>query len=273
VVRTSTLPARRPTRTVGRGPYGSYVTTVAGVRALTTSMVRITLVAPELADFPASAPDQWVKLFLPCAGQTVPVVPAGPDWYAEYLALPPGEQPVMRTYTVRRHDPLTASVDIDVALHGDAGPGSAWARRARPGDVVGMFGPGAAYQPPPDASWRLLAGDQTALPALAAILEQDASGSTIAIAELDDAGEALALEHVRDQVTCVVRPRGAPRGASLVAAMRSTRLPMGRPYAWLAGEASLVRAARRHLVSERGLPRDAVCFLGYWRDGRTEDDR
>lgn len=38
-------------------------------------------------------------------------------------------------------------------------------------------------------------------------------------------------------------------------------------YAWVAGESGLVRAARRVLVSEVGLPRRQVAFMGYWRHG------
>jgi NADPH-dependent ferric siderophore reductase len=41
-------------------------------------------------------------------------------------------------------------------------------------------------------------------------------------------------------------------------------------YAWVAGEASTVRAIRRHLVSELGHDRRSVAFMGYWRMGRAE---
>lgn len=41
-------------------------------------------------------------------------------------------------------------------------------------------------------------------------------------------------------------------------------------YAWLAGEAAVIRTLRRHLVAERGLDRRSVAFMGYWRMGRSE---
>lgn len=41
-------------------------------------------------------------------------------------------------------------------------------------------------------------------------------------------------------------------------------------YAWIAGEAGMVRALRRHLVSEVGVDRRHVAFMGYWRQGRSE---
>ena len=38
-------------------------------------------------------------------------------------------------------------------------------------------------------------------------------------------------------------------------------------YAWLAGEAGVVRALRRRLVGDLGVPRGSVAFMGYWRQG------
>ena len=41
-------------------------------------------------------------------------------------------------------------------------------------------------------------------------------------------------------------------------------------YAWIAGEAATVKALRRHLVSDLGVARSNVAFMGYWRRGRSE---
>jgi len=38
-------------------------------------------------------------------------------------------------------------------------------------------------------------------------------------------------------------------------------------YAWIAGEAGMVKALRRHLVNDLSLPRRQVAFMGYWRHG------
>jgi NADPH-dependent ferric siderophore reductase len=38
-------------------------------------------------------------------------------------------------------------------------------------------------------------------------------------------------------------------------------------YAWIAGESKVVTGLRRHLVSELGMPRRRVAFMGYWRRG------
>lgn len=41
-------------------------------------------------------------------------------------------------------------------------------------------------------------------------------------------------------------------------------------YAWVAGEASVVRDVRRLLVGEHGVDRRQVTFMGYWREGCAE---
>lgn len=41
-------------------------------------------------------------------------------------------------------------------------------------------------------------------------------------------------------------------------------------YAWVAGEAAVVRDLRRLLVGEVGLARTNAAFMGYWRQGRAE---
>src|SRR5690606_22020123 len=61
-------------------------------------------------------------------------------------------------------------------------------------------------------------------------------------------------------------PWEVPRTAKGGAALKSARI-----YAWLAGEAGAIKTLRRHLVSERGVDRRAVAFMGYWRLGKAEN--
>ncbi|WP_346254688.1 siderophore-interacting protein [Pseudonocardia autotrophica] len=64
------------------------------------------------------------------------------------------------------------------------------------------------------------------------------------------------------------------RPGSLLDAVRTVPLPdaTDQVFAWVAGEASAVRAVRRHLVGDRGLDKRAVAFTGYWRADLTQDD-
>jgi NADPH-dependent ferric siderophore reductase len=56
----------------------------------------------------------------------------------------------------------------------------------------------------------------------------------------------------------------------LVTALRHTTFPLGAPYAWLAGEAGLVRTLRRHLANDRDVAKPSITFTGYWRQGKAE---
>src|SRR5690606_21164117 len=79
--------------------------------------------------------------------------------------------PRLRTYTVRAWDPDALELTLDFVHHGDEGLAGPWAANARPGDELFMLGPGGGYAPDPGADWHLLAGDESALPAIAASLE------------------------------------------------------------------------------------------------------
>ncbi|MER7518493.1 siderophore-interacting protein [Streptomyces sp. NPDC126499] len=259
---------------------------VRDVRPLTPRMTRVTLGDPSLAGAALARPDAQVKLFFPRRGQTEPVLPA-PDrdgdvmrWYAAYAAIPEERRPWMRSYTVRAHDPAAGTVDIDFLLHGggEDGPATRWARRARPGDVLGMFGPSDHFAAPVDpgaGDWALLVADACALPALATVAGALPPGRpAVAVVLVADAAERQPLPTAGDLRVRWVYGEGAAGEESLIAAVRAEagRFPAGAPYVWLAGEAGTVRALRRHLVEERGIDRRAVDFAGYWRRRLTQDD-
>lgn len=274
----ATTPASRP---AAQPPLPLRRVTVTAVRPVTPRMVRVTLGDPSLADAPLAGPDRQVKLYFPRPGQAEPVLPApDPDgdvmrWYAAYGAIPEDRRPWMRSYTLRSHDPAAVTVDVDFLLHdgqGDGeGPATRWARGARAGDVLGMFGPSDHFAPPVDpgaGDWALLVADACALPALATL-----------VAALPPGHRALAYVQVADPAEEQPLPtagrlavRWLHGAASLEDAVREAAFPAGRPYVWLAGEVGTVRALRRHLVEERGIDRRAVDFAGYWRRRLTQDD-
>lgn len=258
-----------------------------GVQRITPRMARVTFGGPGLADLTVDAPDQQVKLYFPKPGQTVPRLPEpGADgdvmrWYESYNAIPEDERPWMRSYTIRAHRPERAEIDIDFVLHGEtghAGPATRWAQSAKPGDTLGMFGPSAMYAKPVPVNtsdWMLLAGDETALPAIGTVLEWLPPGRrALAFIEVRDAAEEQRLA-TPGEVRLHWLHRGAvPAGRSdaLLEAVRGARLPQGAGFAWLAGEAGTVRALRRHLVNDRGLGKPSINFTGYWRLRLTQDD-
>lgn len=196
-------------------------------------------------------------------------------WYQAFLAIPEDDRPWMRSFTIRARRPALGELDIDFVLHGDAGPAGRWATTAAPGDTLGMVGPSALYARPPATTGRLLlAGDESALPALGTLLEAlPAGAAATAFVEVADPAEE---QHLATRAELTVhwlhRDGAAPgHGTALVDAVRAAELP-GLGAAWLAGESGTVRALRRHLLRERGLDRRSVEFAGYWRLSLTQDD-
>ncbi|MEE1791576.1 siderophore-interacting protein [Streptomyces sp. BE308] len=252
---------------------------VTDVRRVTPRTARVTFTGEDLPDLMEDRPDQQMKLCLPREGQRVPRLPRrdaddtyGMRWYEAYLAIPESERPWMRSFTVRSYDRGRNSMTVDFVLHGDTGPATRWVAAARPGDVLGMVGPSSVYaRPLPASDWLLLAGDESALPAIGTLLEALPAGArALAYIEVADAAEEQELPSAAGVGVHWVH---RDRGGSLLGAVRAARLPGdGAGAAWIAGEAGEVRALRRHLVEERRLPKESVEFSGYWRRRLTQDD-
>jgi NADPH-dependent ferric siderophore reductase len=172
---------------------------------------------------------------------------------------------VKRRYTIRVSRPETGELDLDILLHG-AGPGSAWGQDARPGDQVEFQGPRGKLQLRP-AARHLLVGDESALPALAAICEAlPPHEPAVAVVEVEDEGDHLP---VGAETTWVHRRGAAAGGADLLAgALSRLGVPPGT-HAYLLGETRAM-VALRALVEEHGVAHDAVFVKGYWNRGRPD---
>ncbi|WP_432171706.1 siderophore-interacting protein [Streptomyces sp. 1222.5] len=271
-------------------PFRFFSLRVVRTRRLGPSLVRVTFAGADLHAFHSDGRDQSLSLFLPHPGQSNPVVPLelGDGWWQGWRELPDGVRAVMRSYTLRAlrrdADGGTREIDIDFALHGvepgaavPAGPASRWASRATAGDRVLLLGPAVAdnrairFRPPGDTDLVVLWGDATAVPAATAILESLPAGTRArAWLEVPHAGDVQDVVTRADaELTWLVRHDGSPMA---VDAVRAARLPLTeRPYVWIAGESGQVKALRRHFVGERGIDRRQVTFVGYWRQGLTEE--
>lgn len=158
----------------------SYVR-VTGVERITPRTARVGFTGEALPRLLEDRPDQQMKLCLPREGRSVREGllperdaddPYGMRWYEAFLAIPEADRPWMRGFTVRSYDRERNVMAVDFVLHGADGPASRWGAAARPGDVLGMVGPSSLYaRPLPAARRMLLAGDESALPAIATVLE------------------------------------------------------------------------------------------------------
>lgn len=243
---------------------------VRSVQRITPHMIRIVLGGPGLVDFTAGEyTDHYVKVLFPVAGATYP---EPFDLQQIRAELPRDQWPAMRTYTVRRWDAHQRELTIDVVHHGDEGLAGPWAARLQLGDQVRFAGPGGGYAPSPEADWHLLAGDESALPAIAATLERLPPGAPAHVfIEVSDPAEEQKLESAGDPIIRWLHRGGARVGDQIVQAVSELDFPAGRVHAFVHGEAGFVKELRRLLYVERGIVRDGQSLSGYWRTGHNED--
>ena len=237
---------------------------VERVERLAPRMVRVVLGGDGLAGFESQPfTDQYVNaLFVPeGAPYTVPF-----DLTAARAGAP-RTRPVGRRYTVRAWDPGARLLSIDFVVHGDHGVAGRWAQAARIGDRLQMTGPSGAYAPSPTADWHLMVGDESALPAIAASLEQVPTGvAAIALLLVDGPGHELALHCPGDlQARWLHRETGPPGVDLLLQAVEGLDFPDGSVHGFVHGEAGETRAVRRHLLGDRGVPREQLSISPYWR--------
>lgn len=135
-----------------------------------------------------------------------------------------------------------------------------------------FLGPGGAYAPDPMAGWHLLAGDESALPAIAAAMERMPAGARVhAFIEIDGPADEQRVA-TPDGIVPVWLHRGdRPVGAALVEAVTSLEFPSADVHAFVHGEAGFVKELRRHLRLDRGITRDRLSISGYWRQGETDE--
>lgn len=242
---------------------------VRRVTPRTPRLVRLTLAGPELAGFELDQPAASVRLLLPAPGSVEVVLPT---WDGNELLLPGGTRPALRTLTPLRFDAEAGELDVEVVLHGD-GRLAEWAAGAAPGDRAAVSGPGRGYAVDATARSFLLAGDESAVPAISTLLPELPAAARVAVlVEVAGSDGAVALpEHPGATVRWRELPPGADPGDALVAGVIGSDLdPDVR--VWVAGEAAAVQRIRRHLFEARGLPRAHATVRGYWKHGRRSAD-
>jgi NADPH-dependent ferric siderophore reductase len=215
--------------------------TVARIEPLGAGFVAITFTGESLADFTSLSFDDHVKFMFADAD---------------------GAQ-VRRDYTPRRFSREARELVIEFALHGE-GKAAEWARRAAVGQRALVGGPRGSMILPAALDWHLLAGDATALPAIARRLEELPAGSRALVRVHAAPGDRRVFAGQAD-----VDLRWFDTAEALAADMQALALPRGRGFAWGGGEASLM-ARVRHALDEKGVPREATRVSAYWKQGVAE---
>ncbi len=214
---------------------------------MSVSMQRITLAAPELADFTYS-PGQDVML----------------------LVAAEGRRPIRRRYTIRTLDPEASLLTLNVVRHGQ-GPGEHWLSTARPGDTIEGIGPRGKITASPSADWHLFMGDESAMAAILAMTESlpDEAEATLVIEVPDPDDEQEIIAPARTRATWLHRLGRLPGDPALLAAEAAeVELRPGAGHVYLFGEASVVLKLREVLAG-RGIVADQISPKAYWGRGRA----
>jgi NADPH-dependent ferric siderophore reductase len=241
---------------------------VEAVELLTPRLTRVTFGGSELEGFDVEQPAASVRLLLPPPGTDELVMPT---WNGNEFLLPDGQRPTIRTFTPLRVDPAVGALVVEIVVHG-GGAASEWAGVAQPGAPAALSGPGRGYRIDADAPAFLLAGDETAIPAIGQLLEELPAEARVRVhVEIAHPDGRIALpERVQASVEWHELPEGAPPGDALVAAVHGAEID-DEARVWVAGEAAAVQRIRRHLFEDRGLTRTQATVRGYWKHGRTGD--
>ncbi|MCR2817717.1 siderophore-interacting protein [Microbacterium sp. zg.Y1090] len=225
---------------------------------LTPHYVRLRLVGEDLIGFSSLGSDDHIRVFFPGA----------PPASVEQLRSAPS-----REYTPLDWDAEAGRLDLEFAIHGD-GVASQWAATAELGAVAGVGGPrGSLVLSGRPDSW-LLAGDETAVPAMrryAALMDADAQGRIIV--EVADVAHELSIAAPSGVAVSFVH-RGADRAGAALAqtldALTAADRPAGDVFAFVAAEQAIVKPARALLQERWALPADGFVAKGYWKRGETE---
>lgn len=261
-------------RWMGHEPNGETFANFREVRLktrvdVTPHMRRLTFGGEDVARF-VSDEDLHVRMYFPPEGIERPEWPRpAPD--GRTLWPEPERRPATRYYTIRRIDIDSGEIDIDFILHDLAGPGATFATSAAPGAICGMAGPlGRNIRP---ARWLVLAGDETALPAIARILEcLPSTASGHAFIEVADSREEVPLTAPSGLAITWLHRDGAAPGSTnlLIDAVRTVHWPNHSDvFAWVACEARAVQAIREYLRKTPNLTRAQHLAVAYWNRLKT----
>ena len=237
--------------------------TVLAVRDITPRMRRFTLSGDNLQPFLEGG--LHVSLFFLGDGRL-----EQPQIENTGRVIWPGDAPAARAYTIRHIDVGAGRVEIDMLLHPSHGgaPGADFARAARPGAVIGMAGPGGGQLPP--SHWVLLAGDETALPAIARMLETlPAETKAVVRIEVTDQQDWLPLRSAAEVDLRWLHRGHIPAASSrlLLDALAQTQFPDQNTdrFVWFAAETEIARQAKASLRARPDYAPGDCMAAGFWR--------
>jgi len=230
--------------------------------SLSPYLSRMTLSGHALEGFDIGLPAASVRLLLPFGDEKLEV----PTWRGNEFLLADGQRPTIRTVTPVLFD--ANRLDVEVVLHGH-GPLSQWATSAKPGDRLAVSGTGRGYDIDETALSFLIAGDESAIPAIRTIIPALPEPAHVQVIIEVRTGEGNVELPTRPNLNVSWHEQGADApGDQLLRSIRETNHHPATQY-WVAGEAAAVQRIRKYLFNDKKVDRSAAVVRGYWKLNRS----
>ncbi|MFD6056092.1 siderophore-interacting protein [Agromyces sp. NPDC060279] len=247
--------------------------TLTARERLAPHYLRLRLEGEALRGFDSLGSDDHIRLFFP--GERPADGSAADVAAVEVAAL--RESP-SREYTPLAWDAEAGVLEIEFVVHGEHGIAGRWADRAPIGSVIGVGGPRGSMVITGEPDGWLLAGDETALPAIRRFLarlsrEGDATPRGLVLVEVPDVAHRPAFEAPAGTELRWVHRDGRQEGEALVAALDALTAddrPAGEVFAFVAAEHAVVKPGRALVLDRWGLSPEQVVVKGYWRRDEAE---
>ncbi|GIU84980.1 MAG: siderophore-interacting protein [Acidimicrobiales bacterium] len=224
-----------------------------------------------VTDEPAAS----LRLLFPPEPHETPVLPR---WNGNLWLLEDGTRPPIRTLTVLDADAESESFAVEVVLHGES-PLCRWVSSVEPGCVAAVSGPARGTPVDTSAERYVLAGDESALPAMGTVLRKLCTirpeARVDVVVSVRHSGCRVDLPHLPGAREHWLAEERSPLDGALVDAVREIvgegEAARENVWVWAAGEASVMQRIRRLLFEELGMPRSSAAVRGYWKAGRAEE--
>lgn len=245
---------------------------VISTSEVTPRMVRVTLAPEDMTPFMSG--DIHVRLLVPQTKRP----PVWPKLRADgRIDWPKGEDKLLvRVYTIRSVDAGKGQITLDIFQHpaeGISTPGADFARDALQGTRIGIMGPGGGGLPQTDQI--LFAGDESALPAIARMIEEASPETEIkAIIEVEDKAEEQPISSkARISIEWLHRASCSEGTTNLLAERTKAAIDSmeAGTFVWFAAERSAMRNVKAYLAA-RGHDRKRQYVAWYWEEGKHADD-